>query len=214
MSFSWSPTRLETFIMLGAPTAFLAFRSPLALLMVPTLAWRFLSSNIHYWGTLYHYSGILMPIAFAGLIDVLSRRRAHFSGWRLRAVLGVSVGVTAITVPIYPIHEIVMPATWSSPQRVKIAQSLIHAIPDGATVAATNRLSAQLVSRTTVSMVCPFVPPREPVQWMIVDLNDPRTDISRCPGGVEEVVQTSLRTGYQTVQDMNGFVLLKREGIS
>jgi uncharacterized membrane protein len=67
--------KIITLIQLLAPTAFLATRSPLILLTVPTLTWRFLSDDSMYWGTMFQYSAVLMPIVAAAFIEALTRRR-------------------------------------------------------------------------------------------------------------------------------------------
>ncbi|MFC5804436.1 DUF2079 domain-containing protein, partial [Streptomyces formicae] len=50
-----------TLVLVFAPSALIALRSPLSLLAVPTLAWRMLSENSFHWGTAFHYSAVLMP---------------------------------------------------------------------------------------------------------------------------------------------------------
>lgn len=54
-------------------------RSPFILLMLPTLAWRFLGSVEGYWETDFHYSAVLMPIAAVCLIDAAARRHRVFA---------------------------------------------------------------------------------------------------------------------------------------
>src|SRR6195952_1256927 len=65
--------KIATLVLLLAPTVFLAVRSPIILLAVPTIAWRFLSTDPSYWGTGYHYGLVLMPIVFGAFVDVLRR---------------------------------------------------------------------------------------------------------------------------------------------
>ena len=52
---------------------FLALRSPLVVLALPTLAWRFGSSNPMFWGPDWHYNATLMPIVFLALVDAVQR---------------------------------------------------------------------------------------------------------------------------------------------
>ena len=59
--------RLTTVLLLLGVTAFMALRSPLVILVLPTLAWRFVSTNENFWGQLFHYDLVLMPIVFAAL---------------------------------------------------------------------------------------------------------------------------------------------------
>ena len=50
------PVKLQTVVMLLLPTAFAALGSPLALIALPSLALRFISTNPAYWGTNWHYN--------------------------------------------------------------------------------------------------------------------------------------------------------------
>ncbi|MFF3073586.1 hypothetical protein ACFVSN_01250 [Kitasatospora sp. NPDC057904] len=62
-----------TLAVLLAPTAFLALRSPLLLLAVPTLGWRFWSTNPAYWGTSFparQEADALRALASAGCAPV------------------------------------------------------------------------------------------------------------------------------------------------
>ena len=61
---------------------------------MPTILWRFLSTDPSYWGTSYHYGLVLMPILFGAFIDVLRRRPAG-----MRWILLASVLVTAYLIP-------------------------------------------------------------------------------------------------------------------
>ena len=42
--------------------------SPLAAIVLPTLAWRLLSTMESYWASTWHYSLVLMPIVFLALL--------------------------------------------------------------------------------------------------------------------------------------------------
>jgi len=71
------PVKLGTTVLVLLPVAFLALRSPLAVVAVPGLALRFLSTNSNFWGTQWHYSATLMPIVFVAAIDGLARIQAR-----------------------------------------------------------------------------------------------------------------------------------------
>jgi uncharacterized membrane protein len=70
------PEKLRTLVLLFLPTAFVALRSPMSLIVVPSLALRFESTNSAYWGTDWHYSATVMPILFVAAVDALARIRA------------------------------------------------------------------------------------------------------------------------------------------
>jgi uncharacterized membrane protein len=70
------PEKLQTLVLLFLPTAFVALRSPMSLIAVPSLALRFESTNSAYWGTDWHYNATVMPILFVAAVDALARIRA------------------------------------------------------------------------------------------------------------------------------------------
>jgi uncharacterized membrane protein len=68
--------KLWTVYLILLPVAFLALRSPLALIALPSLALRFVSTNSYYWGDGWHYNATVMPIVFLAAIDGMARFRA------------------------------------------------------------------------------------------------------------------------------------------
>ncbi|WP_274561713.1 DUF2079 domain-containing protein [Streptomyces spiramyceticus] len=176
-------TKPITLVLVFAVTAFVALRSPLALIAVPTLGWRMLSQHDYHWGTAFHYSVVLMPIVFAALIDALTpyARTAHPLARRhLRASLAASVAVTLVLLPSFPFALLAQRATWSTSRHVETARDLLRRIPDGATVAASNRLAPQLTSRCTVVLFPSYPipgklyeasgrPPPPTADWIIHD---------------------------------------------
>jgi len=77
--YAW-PVKLQTVVMLLLPTAFIALGSPVALVAVPSLALRFITTNSSYWGTLWHYNATVMPVLFIAAADTLARWRAIRAG--------------------------------------------------------------------------------------------------------------------------------------
>jgi uncharacterized membrane protein len=141
--------KAHTVLWLLAPTLLLALRSPLLLAAVPTLAWRFWSSNPLYWGTGYQYSAVLMPIAFVAFLDALptaatgrpARVAAHAAG-------AIAIAATMLT-PL-PLRGLLRPDAWETGAEARQARLALARIPDDARVAADNRLAPQLTSRCTV----------------------------------------------------------------
>lgn len=150
-------TKLVTILLLLVPTLFLAVRSPLLLLAVPTLLWRFWSTNPFYWGTRFHYSAVLMPIVFVALLDALGRPaggpRPFIRPFTRRFVRRVAPLVLAVAVVIgadQPLRALTEPETWQPGPGPAAARSVLRQIPDGATVAAGNSLAPQLTGRCRV----------------------------------------------------------------
>lgn len=215
----WPPMKWLLLLMLAAPVAFFGVRSPLLLLCVPTLGWRFVAGNEHYWQPGYHYSAILMPVLFAGFVDVLSRRKDLLGGRRRRRALAFSAAFTAVTAAVYPLHDLVLPSAWQTPRHVTVAREILDRIPDGDTVASSNRLAPLLTSRTTVSLVCygtgpdpanPTALPADPPRWVVADRTDPTLKVPCPTARTEQMLRLYRAHGYQEVTEQDGITLLRR----
>ena len=68
--------KLWTTFLILLPVAFLALRSPLVLIALPSLALRFVSTNSYFWGTGWHYDATVMPIVFLAAVDAMAAFRA------------------------------------------------------------------------------------------------------------------------------------------
>lgn len=220
-----------TVILVFAPSALLALRSALAILAVPTLTWRMLSQIGFHWGTSFHYSAVLMPIVFAGLIDALRQwRGAHhpLSARHVRASLVTVLAVTVVMLPSFPLAQLAQRATWHSTPHVEAARSLLAKIPDGASVAASNRLVPQLTSRCEV-VLFPTFPvdaklyeydktrlPRPTAEWIIHDSRAPEAwpyPSGHWPYPIEqqeaELDAAQRKYGYERVAQRDGVTLLR-----
>ncbi|MGW4945572.1 DUF2079 domain-containing protein [Actinoplanes sp. NPDC004185] len=147
------PVKLLTVVLLLLPTGFLAVRSPLLFLTLPTLTWRFWADNPHYWGTKYHYSAVLMPIVFAAMLDAPSALLDRCRRWLPAACLAVAMSASAVL----PLNALADPATWRRDPAAAAIRSALKRIPDGAVVAADQRLAPQLTARCEVYLF-PFYP--------------------------------------------------------
>lgn len=139
--------KILTLVFLLAPTVFLAIRSPILLLAVPTFLWRFLATDPSYWGVDYHYSLLLMPIVFAAFVDVLRRRPPN------RWILVASVAITAYLVPQNGFAPAFTTDLWRTGEATSSAKALLDRIPAGTTVAASNQLVPQLTARDSVTLI-------------------------------------------------------------
>jgi uncharacterized membrane protein len=194
-----------TLVLLLAPTAFLAVRSTLLWVALPTLGWRFLSHNPAYWGTNYHYSAVLMPIIFAALIEAVATRPGSQRAARIQLAAGTAI--SALLLPQYPLARLAEVATWHTDPRIATAHRILNRIPDGATVTASNNLVPQLTNRATVSEFgVPDGIPRS--EWIVVDTtiqNWPTT-----PAQQTQDIAAAQARGYRTVDDQDGYLLLHR----
>ncbi|MEV6777511.1 DUF2079 domain-containing protein [Streptomyces syringium] len=147
-------TAVRTLLWVLLPTTgLLALRSPLLIVALPTLGWRFVSHEEHYWGTDWHYSAVLMPVVFLALVDALATARRSRRRWLRRyahqlpaAVLAAALALSA-SLPLYGLTE---PDTYRISKGVKATERLLARIPDGAVVEADVGPISRLVSRCRV----------------------------------------------------------------
>ncbi|MFD9353206.1 DUF2079 domain-containing protein [Streptomyces sp. NPDC060031] len=214
----WPEPKVHTLLFLAAITGFMALRSPMVLLCLPTLGWRFVSDNASYWETRFHYSAVLMPIVFAAFIDVLARRRhAAEAGdaevrkaarTSQRASLGITAAVALIVLPLFPYRQ--FPDLFADDPHVTAARSALAAIPDGASVTASNRFVPQLTGRCDVTVLgYPDMRPRYTAQWIISDTKAP-SGWPMSAEGESAALDEALAQGYRIVTEQDGVVLLER----
>ncbi|WP_160096614.1 DUF2079 domain-containing protein [Kibdelosporangium aridum] len=205
--------KLVLLLSVFAPTALLALLSPVSLIAVPTLLWRLLSVNQSHWEAGFHYNAVLMPIVFLALADALAKGKlilpAQTYRKALRVVLSVCVVASVIGITTLPLSKLTNATTWQADPRVATAHRLMDMIPDGATVAASNRLAPQLTDRTTVQLF-PAIRPRTATdaEWIVVDTHFANWPTSAAAQAAE---LAGLReTEYRTVAEQDGYILLKR----
>ncbi|MCF2530239.1 DUF2079 domain-containing protein [Yinghuangia soli] len=150
-----------TLLLLLLPTGFLALRSPLMLLALPTLLWRFTSTNALYWNVGYHYSAVLMPIVFAAFADAVLSLRKSPRDWLRRYAAQAAVIPIAVSValaPHFPLMQLAHKRPWTVEPRVVTARAMLAGIPDGAQVSASDRFAPQLTDRTRVTLFPTVLP--------------------------------------------------------
>ncbi len=187
------PDKLQTVVTLLLPTAFIALRSPLALIAVPSLLLRFFSTNSAFWGTGWHYNATLMPVLFIAAIDALGRIEASaraqggltgLAEWASgrkgprRAVLagarryGAAM-MLAITVPLafqYPLSNLWNVGTYTISPSAASAWAAMAKVPSGATVLTTLDLLAPLAARTDTYWIGNSGNPE--TEYIVVDGDD------------------------------------------
>jgi len=145
--------KFVTMFLLVAITAGLCLFSPLMLLVLPTLAWRFLSDLQFYWGQEWQYSAVLMPIVFCAAIDALMRRKI-FDSLKLRLLSGVSILLIAVALTgQFAFDGLTDPSRHFSTANNGAAEAALAAVPDGVTVETDISLMSYLVDRTEVYWV-------------------------------------------------------------
>lgn len=157
----WSWWRLAPLGLFAATALFVGLRSVVAVLAVPTLAWRAVADNPSYWHLDSHYDLILVPIALIAAADAVHRRHPDFgtgshpaaavpgesrSGARvvaagLGAAITVGLGVGQLVQRGAPPWQAIVPA-----QRYDDIMAIAAQIPADQPVAASNTTGAYLVA--------------------------------------------------------------------
>lgn len=201
--------KYETLLMLVLITAFVALRSPLTLMVIPTLVWRFAGSTDYYWGQTWHYSIILMPILFAATIDGLRRMRTSqhkpvlVYAWVAPALVA---GIALVLTTQFPLWDLTKPETYQVPDREATAERAMAAIPAGATVASDLSLVVQLVSDHTVYWIATTATAPE-----YVSIDQHTGWGGNPPENVAEYAEGKFPGApYQVIFDEDGYVIAER----
>ncbi|MDT0307782.1 DUF2079 domain-containing protein [Streptomyces sp. DSM 44917] len=134
-------------------TGLLALRSPLLVVLLPTLGWRFVSQEPHYWGTDWHYSAVLMPVVTLALADALARSRHSSRPWLRRYAHHLPAAALACAAALctaLPVATLTSADTYRPGPVARAGDRVLAAVPDGAEVASNVRPIAHLTGRCRV----------------------------------------------------------------
>ena len=201
-------------VCLFLPPTLLALMSPYALLAVPILVERLLSSRPFLWTFNFQYNAILAPILVLATVDTLARlTRRETSTARVTRMLVVGlfaftvVGGTALAGNLYPLRDVFTAQGWASTARTRAASEIVARIPPRACVEADDRLIPHLIGRDYI------VPPNgsgDSASWLAVDTSQENTG-----GGAEispkERLATARGEGFAEVWRGGPMRLLHRD---
>ncbi len=205
-----------------AVTAALGLRSPLILVMVPTLVARFASEREVYLEMKYYYDGPLMVICFMALVVAVAQRRQRLgiTPQRARAFWAAPQGLAAallLAVVIdYNVHTTELPMTLEGARQpcyfCDDADRMIAQIPAGVRVIADVGLLGHLADRNPVLVAGPewtdstHLPLAADWVLLRMDSGPPGADTSWLTQRRERL----LASGYQQVDNAGTLVLLRR----
>jgi uncharacterized membrane protein len=222
--------KLWTVYLILLPVAFLALRSPLALIALPSLLLRFVSTNSNYWGDGWHYNATVMPIVFLAAIDGMARfraaavkRAAARSPARPRARPGlpypgeavarygaiVMVVIAGWLAFRFPLAGLWNAQTYEITPHVSAEDAAMAKVPDGVTVEATLTMLAPLAARDDTYWI--GTSPNPAPQYIVFD-ND-NSGWSPPPSNVLAFVD-QRHPGYQYVRIFldNNVYVFRRDG--
>ncbi|MFF0433211.1 DUF2079 domain-containing protein [Streptomyces sp. NPDC004327] len=199
----------EMLLFLVGITGFLCLRSPLMLLVLPTLGWRFLSQDPNHWGMFWHYSAILMPVVFLALVDAVRAVRTSPRAWLAsygKVAVPVATAIAAVHALNMPLHELLRSETYATDARVEDARRAVAAVPAGTSVETNVTLMAHLTGDHTVYWVggAPGVRP----DYIALDLNSGWSQPVTDPAGLAGQLHPGAR--YEVTAQEGQFVVLKR----
>lgn len=232
----WPPIKLVTLALLVTTMGVIGLRSPWTAVVLPTLAWRFLSTKEAYWDwSLWHYNAVLMPIAVGSLLDVIAQQCSRLHPLPLQSVTRSSIthpplqiAATAHThMRILRSIAVVLPAlalAWAAPslplaaltrpdwgdldERTSTAHAIIDLIPADATVSSDLGLLAYLVPHTTVHWVGTDtgITP----EYVVIDARSGSWGAAGAP--TDAAIWEEERTGaqYDLIINRDGYQVAKR----
>ncbi|WP_373412955.1 DUF2079 domain-containing protein [Streptomyces sp. NRRL B-24572] len=204
-----SGERWEMALYLFAITGFLALRSPLALLVLPTLGWRFLSQDPNHWGMHWHYSAILMPVVFLALVDGVRSVRTSPRAWLVsygKVVVPVATAVALVLAANLPLRELLKSETYRTDSRTVEARAAVAAVPDGASVEADVPLLAHLTADHRVYWV--GTSKGATPDYLAFDLRGWGQQVS---DPAQLAAQLHPEARYEITYRSDGFAVLKRQ---
>lgn len=133
----WPLKLITTCLLIGA-LGIVGLKSPLALVMGPTLAWRFLGNVEYYWGWYFHYSAVLIPVAAVALLHAVDRQTT-------RIAPAIAAAFSLGMLPFTQIHYL-----WDMGGAASDGSGAVAVASQYDTVAADTQLLAYLAPETTV----------------------------------------------------------------
>lgn len=194
------------------PFLFLAFFSPLAVLMIPLLSERFLSSNDLYWSINFHYSASITPVIVMASADGLKKLTGLVKAINLRRIIIISLSGIILSLNLYllPKFQLWGLTKYSYRHRNDIEHTgykAIALIPPDATVAAQSNIVPHLSHRQRIFLITPALVLPD-TEYIIISKH-----ISPQPFPTYEDIEEFLaerREYYSTVFDRDGWTILKR----
>ncbi|MCA6093611.1 DUF2079 domain-containing protein [Streptomyces sp. SCA3-4] len=190
-------------------TGLLALRSPVLVVALPTLGWRFVSHDDHYWGTDWHYSAVLMPVVFIALADALAGAGRSRRPWLRRYARQLPAAVVAAALAMtasLPLYGLTLPETYRIPEGVRATERLLERIPDGAVVEADIAPISRLAGRCRVLWI-------GDTRGVVPDYVALRLTDGRAPADLAgDAQRMHPGTTYTVLGSDGGHVVLRRVG--
>lgn len=206
--------KLRSYWLTFYPFLGLSFFSPLAILMIPLLAERFLSAQPNYWSTYYHYSAAISPVLAMAAADGLARILRLTGRERLRRSAGILCGAVILAlnlqlVPQQPLWNLADANYWRLTESDLTGRRALKMIPAEASVAAQAPIVPHLSHRRHIFLLAYNLVTTPDADYIIAceSLNT-----FPYPGfpEIREYLNAQEEKGYRRIFDENGWIVLQR----
>jgi uncharacterized membrane protein len=192
----------------------LAFFSPLAILMIPLLAERFLSGQPSYWSTNYHYSAVISPVIVMGSADGLSRLIGFMRTERLKRWAAILCCVIILTLnlqllPEQPLWNLSRGSYWQLSRSDVTGRRAVAMIPPEASVAAQAPIVPHLSHRRQIFLLAYNLVTTPDADYIIAC---DHLDIFPYPSfqEIRQYLEAQKAKGYRTIFEEQGWTVLQR----
>ena len=153
------PIKLKTAMLWVLPFLFVPLLSPQALLLIPFVLSRFLSTSPNHWGAVFHYSAPIAPIVAMGAGDGLTRIAEHMTPERrqllIRAACALTVVLCAVLPGNQPLFDVFSPKHYRRADFHAAGYRAIAGIPSDASVVAMAEIVPHLSRRRAIFILRP-----------------------------------------------------------
>jgi uncharacterized membrane protein len=166
-------TKRHTLLFLFAPLLFLSLFSRTAIILVPLVVQRFLSTKSAYWETDFHYTLAMTAFLFLGGVDGLVNLRRRLGDRAPRALVGAVAACVVVANIVClaatergpggyeKLWDVLKPSNYRMTTYDKGARDALAVIPDGASVTAQTNLVPLLTHRKVIREITGGVPRTE-----------------------------------------------------
>ncbi|MGK2348973.1 DUF2079 domain-containing protein [Actinomyces sp. W5033] len=211
--------KVATLGVLATTAGLVGLASPWMALVLPTLAWRFLSGKEAYWQwEHWHYNAVLMPVAVGALLDVLRRLKgdrpwaqaAAGVRWLAAVAVGLPIALGVATAPRLALAGMLEEGWGQEPPRAQAARQVVETVAQGSTVETDLGLLAYLVPRASVYWVGTS---SVDTDYVVIDSYSPAWGGNPPADAAEWAMSTSSSGAvYQLVLDVGGYQVAQRVG--
>lgn len=194
--FSPATKRTALFNLFGT-WLFLPLASPLLIVMIPTLAERFLSNTPSYWAQGFHYSLVIAPMLAFAAIDTTERLTRVLPRTRLRRIVPYAAAGAVLLAGLAFTFGRIKPLDELRREQSSLAaasiESCLRTIPPNASVSATSALVPHLSERHRIYQLDARPLPGTP--WLALDTQTWIFPLTL--GDIGRIVDRSLAHGYR-----------------